>query len=308
MADTNFTDYVTPVPAAWLNDINDHVYNNTPISPATTVHPASVITNTPAGNIVATTVQAAIDELDTEKIATAAIGTSVPSPTGTGASGTWGISITGNAATATDAANHIADTGAAHAASAIANTPAGSIAATDVQTAINELDTEKAALAGSASQAFSASTLSAATTIGVGAATPAASGAGITFPATQSASSNANTLDDYEEGTWTPTMTGATVVGTPTYAGYYTKIGRFVRFILYITSTTSFASPDRVSCYFNLPFAPVASPVGTGVLSATNAGSNAEYGQNTISSNDRAYLPVIPATSDIIVTGEYFTT
>ena len=37
-----------------------------------------------------------------------------------------------------------------------------------------------------------------ATTIGVGGATAAASGAGITFPASQSASSNANTLDDYE--------------------------------------------------------------------------------------------------------------
>jgi hypothetical protein len=43
------------------------------------------------------------------------------------------------------------------------------------------------------------------TTIGVGGATPSTSGAGITFPATQSASSNVNTLDDYEEGSWTPT-------------------------------------------------------------------------------------------------------
>lgn len=38
---------------------------------------------------------------------------------------------------------HIADPTAAHAASAISNTPAGSIAATTVQAAINELDTEK---------------------------------------------------------------------------------------------------------------------------------------------------------------------
>jgi len=38
---------------------------------------------------------------------------------------------------------HIADTTAAHAASAISNTPAGGIAATTVQAAINELDTEK---------------------------------------------------------------------------------------------------------------------------------------------------------------------
>ena len=67
------------------------------------------------------------------------------------------------------------------------------------------------------------------TTIGVGAATASASGAGVTFPATQSASTNANTLDDYEEGTWTPFGGGITVnSGTPVYAGRYTKIGNMV--------------------------------------------------------------------------------
>lgn len=53
----------------------------------------------------------------------------------------------------------------------------------------------------------------------------------IPFPATQNASSNANTLDDYEEGTWTPTLTGTFVAGTFTYAvreGYYVKIGQLV--------------------------------------------------------------------------------
>lgn len=91
MSDTTFVSGSTVIQATWLNDINDHVYNNTPISPATTVHPASVIANTPAGTIAATTVQAAIDELDTEKVPL----------NGTGATGTWGISVTGNAATAT---------------------------------------------------------------------------------------------------------------------------------------------------------------------------------------------------------------
>jgi hypothetical protein len=69
------------------------------------------------------------------------------------------------------------------------------------------------------------------TTVGVGGATPAASGAGITFPATQSASSDANTLDDYEEGTWTPGVSfGGASVGV-TYSspsGTYTKVGRQV--------------------------------------------------------------------------------
>ena len=68
------------------------------------------------------------------------------------------------------------------------------------------------------------------TTIGVGNATPAASGAGITFPATQSASSDVNTLDDYEEGTWTPTIELSS--GSPSYpnvrSGKYTKIGNVV--------------------------------------------------------------------------------
>ena len=68
-----------------------------------------------------------------------------------------------------------------------------------------------------------------ASTIGVGGATAAASGAGITFPATQSASSNANTMDDYEEGTFTPAFTFAS--GSVTYStqeGSYIKIGRLV--------------------------------------------------------------------------------
>jgi len=56
------------------------------------------------------------------------------------------------------------------------------------------------------------------------------SGTGITFPATQSASSDANTLDDYEEGAWTPALkfggnsTGMTISAT----GKYTKIGNVV--------------------------------------------------------------------------------
>jgi hypothetical protein len=78
---------------------------------------------------------------------------------------------------------------------------------------------------------YMAGTLQTGSTIGVGAATPAASGAGITFPGTQSASSDANTLDDYEEGTYTPTFGGTSSNPTVTYttqSGAYTKIGNMV--------------------------------------------------------------------------------
>jgi hypothetical protein len=65
--------------------------------------------------------------------------------------------------------------------------------------------------------------------IGLG-VTPAASGIGVAFPATQSASSNANTLDDYEEGTFTPTVTSefGTIGTTTVNSANYTKIGRLV--------------------------------------------------------------------------------
>ena len=48
----------------------------------------------------------------------------------------------------------------------------------------------------------------------------------IKFPAAQNASSDANTLDDYEEGTWTPSLGGNTTYYTQT--GTYTKIGNIV--------------------------------------------------------------------------------
>jgi hypothetical protein len=94
------------------------------------------------------------------------------------------------------------------------------------------------------------------TTISVGNATPSASGAGITFPATQSASSNANTLDDYEEGTWTPNQgSGLTVVGTFQSAGYYTKIGNLVTITGYVRGTTSVACAAAGIICTNAPFA-----------------------------------------------------
>jgi hypothetical protein len=63
---------------------------------------------------------------------------------------------------------------------------------------------------------------------GIGlASTVPSSGVGIAFPSTQTASSDANTLDDYEEGTWTPSVGGTATYGTRTAT--YTKIGDTVR-------------------------------------------------------------------------------
>jgi hypothetical protein len=65
-----------------------------------------------------------------------------------------------------------------------------------------------------------------------------ANGVGIAFPATQSASSNANTLDDYEEGTWTPAINyGGTVATLSVAFGFYVKVGRHVTLTGYLTTT-----------------------------------------------------------------------
>jgi len=79
-------------------------------------HTASQINNVPAGNLAATEVQAALDELQTD-VDTRALDS--------------------------DLTAHINDVADAHAASAITNTPAGNIAAVTIQAAIDELDTEK---------------------------------------------------------------------------------------------------------------------------------------------------------------------
>jgi hypothetical protein len=80
-------------------------------------------------------------------------------------------------------------------------------------------------------------------------------GGQITFPATQSSSANANTLDDYEEGTWTPTGPSASYTFSST-SGRYTKIGRMV----HVTCTLRFSAVNaggNSSCTFTgLPFAP----------------------------------------------------
>ena len=78
---------------------------------------------------------------------------------------------------------------------------------------------------------------------------------GITFPATAVAASDANTLDDYEEGTWTPVFTLGS--GSVTYTlqqGRYVKVGRLVTISVKILVNT--VSSPSGSLQINLPFTP----------------------------------------------------
>ena len=82
---------------------------------------------------------------------------------------------------------------------------------------------------------------------------------GIGFPSTQVTSTDPNTLDDYEEGTWTPAY--ATTGGSFTHvntSGAYTKIGRkvTVQGVIETSSATVGTGEVRIS---GLPFTPSAS-------------------------------------------------
>jgi hypothetical protein len=90
--------------------------------------------------------------------------------------------------------------------------------------------------------------------ISVGGAT--ATTGGIQFPATQVAIADGNNLDDYEEGTWTPTWSsgGGTINTNVTFtAGTYTKIGNVVH-IWARLYTNSVSSPTGVVTVSGLPF------------------------------------------------------
>jgi hypothetical protein len=99
--------------------------------------------------------------------------------------------------------------------------------------------------------------------IGLGTAVPS-SGIGIAFPATQSASSDANTLDDYEEGTFTPTLTsGSGSITAYTAKGRYVKIGKSVTITMSFSITTA-GTAGGVGNFNGLPFTTVNAGFGGG--------------------------------------------
>jgi hypothetical protein len=75
---------------------------------------------------------------------------------------------------------------------------------------------------------------------------------GISFPATQSALSDANTLDDYEEGTWTPVADTAGYTMTAS-SGQYTKIGRAV-FLRFSVRYNNISGQNSLNVISGVPF------------------------------------------------------
>jgi hypothetical protein len=94
------------------------------------------------------------------------------------------------------------------------------------------------------------------------------SGKGIDFSAT-SGTGTSELFDDYEEGTWTPTITNVVGTYTTTSVNYaqYTKIGEVVYGFLSVTVTVSGTAADSMN--FTLPFVPTREGYGSGRENAT---------------------------------------
>ena len=142
----------------------------------------------------------------------------------------------------------------------------------------------------------------------VGVATANANGgllqlnSGITFPATAVAAADANTLDDYEEGTWTPTQgAGVTVVGTFGSSGTYTKIGNVVVLRGEVTGTTSIAVTGNSVLFGGLPFTSI---VAYSVGSATSGNMNTSG--SILVTSTTAFSTAFAATNAIYFTVTYF--
>ena len=123
----------------------------------------------------------------------------------------------------------------------------------------------------------------------------------------------ANALDDYEEGTFTPTFTGVTYSGATSNLGRYTKIGRLVHFDIFIydAAFSSSSGPARIG---GLPFTANVQVYGQGLITYNTAidgntnGGYVDAGSTNfypVDENSTAVASFINGTVSLMVSGTY---
>ena len=135
------------------------------------------------------------------------------------------------------------------------------------------------------------------------------SGKGIDFSITSSGSGTMTSelLADYEEGTWTPTDIGGSlvVVGTFSSSGTYTKIGKVVTVSGTLNGTTSVAITGGANVVCGgLPFSAAAAVLCAG--SAVNAAANATASLYANSNVNVGSVTAMAATASIFFSITYF--
>lgn len=150
---------------------------------------------------------------------------------------------------------------------------------TDIATALtNSLSTDGSTAAVSLSgKTLSGGTFSGPAVTGILTLT----GGQIAFPAVQIPSAGANVLDDYEEGTWTPSFTfavpGNVNVVYGTRIGTYTKIGNQVVCSFNMSTTTfTHTTASGVWLITGLPFTSAVSTVGSMTISGVSLNTSTQ--------------------------------
>jgi hypothetical protein len=124
----------------------------------------------------------------------------------------------------------------------------------------------------------------------------AAAGGQIIFPATQNPSIGANTLDDYEEGTWTPTITGS---GGQSGQAYSSQDGRYVKVggLVWVSGFVALSTLGTVTGDVRIGGLPFTAATGSSIDTGT-----IEW-QNTASSFVKMGVIVLQASTSILVYG-----
>ena len=124
-------------------------------------------------------------------------------------------------------------------------------------------------------------------------------GNGIDFSASEGSGASSSVLDDYEEGTWTPTLDASTTSPTVGYEsfrnGTYVKIGKLV-YVTFIMDLSSISGGSGTTLITNLPY--------------TIENNNASYGAQPLlldfldSNEQQVHLQPIPNQTNAAVTND----
>ena len=112
-----------------------------------------------------------------------------------------------------------------------------------------------------------------------------------------------------EPTVWTPTWTGLTITGAPTYTGRYTRTGRLIFCEVFITANGGTTASTLNTTYINnLPFANNANTMPT--VDAVNNGTGANLGKGYVAGSalTRAFTPTWAASGNDIAISFWYTT
>jgi len=124
---------------------------------------------------------------------------------------------------------------------------------------------------------------------------------GVKFPGSQVASADLNTLDDYEEGPWTPTDDSGATLSLTTYNCTYIKIGKkvFIEGAIYFPSTAD-ARDIKIG---GLPYAAANGSDNTGGFAVVETDVGASH--NLVVSRNNTFFFIISNADVNIVNSGY---